>query len=279
MFIWPDPMQIFINRDGQQFGPFTLDQVNQGLAAGRLLPTDFAFFEGLAQWTPLNQIQGVIIPGALAPMAVVPVEEQPAAAQPEAQPVEESVADEEAVAAEAGPLAEGSAKKKKILMIAGAAVGVAALAFVLLYVWPGFLNEDEGDGAGAALTPSSDPGSNTPPAPPDDGASTDVSLPDISGMEPVSYFGDIKPILEAKCVSCHGKETTKAKLDLSDEQGLAAGADGEPIYVAGKPEESEFVLRIMDVDDPMPPDDEEPLTDDEKKKIVAWISQGAPTDK
>ncbi|MBL68480.1 MAG: hypothetical protein CMO74_08540 [Verrucomicrobiales bacterium] len=271
-------MQIFINRDGQQFGPFTLDQVNQGLATGQLLPTDFAFFEGLAQWTPLNQIQGVIIPGALAPMAV-PVEEQPAAAQPEAQPDEEPVADGETVAAEAESLAEGTAKKKKILMIAGIAIGVTALAFVLLYVWPGFLKGDGGDGAGAALTPSSYPSSNTPPPPPDDGGSTDVSLPDISGMESVSYFGDIKPILEAKCVSCHGKETTKAKLDLSDEQGLAAGADGEPVYVAGKPEESEFVLRIMDVDDPMPPDDEEPLTDDEKKKIVAWISQGAPTDK
>jgi len=39
-------MQIYINRDGQQFGPFTIEQVNEGLAAGQLLPTDFAFFEG-----------------------------------------------------------------------------------------------------------------------------------------------------------------------------------------------------------------------------------------
>ena len=54
-------MQIYINRDGQQFGPFTIEQVNEGLAAGQLLPTDFAFFEGLPQWTPLNQIQGVVI--------------------------------------------------------------------------------------------------------------------------------------------------------------------------------------------------------------------------
>ena len=65
-------MQIYIYRDGQQFGPFTLDQINQGLAAGQLLPNDFAFYEGLPQWIPLSQIQGVVVPGAGAEASSAP---------------------------------------------------------------------------------------------------------------------------------------------------------------------------------------------------------------
>ena len=69
-------MQIYINRDGQQFGPFTLDQVNQGLAAGQLFPNDFAYYEGLQQWTPLTQIQGVIVPGASPVAAPAPIQSE-----------------------------------------------------------------------------------------------------------------------------------------------------------------------------------------------------------
>lgn len=251
-------MQILINRDGQQFGPFTLDQVNQALAAGQLLPTDIAYFEGLQQWTPLTQIQGVVIPGAAPMVAPVPVQPEVAAVEPvmSGAPIVE-VAD--AVAA----------KKKKIIMISGISTGIIAVTCVLLFVWPGFLKSPE--------VPKVEIIKPNPvvPGPPD---GSGLQLPDVSDLGPVGYFADIKPILDAKCVSCHGTEKKKGDLDMSNEQGLAAGADGNPVYVANKPGESLIVELIYHPDDPMPPEDKEQLTEDEKKKIVAWIAQGAKFD-
>ncbi|MFO0041626.1 MAG: DUF4339 domain-containing protein, partial [Pseudomonadota bacterium] len=52
-------MQIHINRDGQNFGPYTLDEARQYLASGNLIETDLAWFEGAANWMPLSQVPGV----------------------------------------------------------------------------------------------------------------------------------------------------------------------------------------------------------------------------
>ena len=57
-------MDIYINRDGQQGGPYSLDKINECLAEGSMQPTNLAFHEGLTDWIPLNQVAGVIIPGA-----------------------------------------------------------------------------------------------------------------------------------------------------------------------------------------------------------------------
>ena len=52
-------MMIHISREGQQFGPYSLDEVNTYLADGSLLPTDMAWFEGAAEWMAITQIPGV----------------------------------------------------------------------------------------------------------------------------------------------------------------------------------------------------------------------------
>ncbi|SVC99955.1 uncharacterized protein METZ01_LOCUS352809, partial [marine metagenome] len=68
MVEWTLPaMQIHVNKDGQQIGPYDLEQVNQYLEQGSLLPTDPAWHEGLDGWVPLNQVEGVVVPGASAP--------------------------------------------------------------------------------------------------------------------------------------------------------------------------------------------------------------------
>ncbi len=40
-----------VHRDGQDYGPFTPEQLQEGLAAGNLLPTDFCRREDQAEWT------------------------------------------------------------------------------------------------------------------------------------------------------------------------------------------------------------------------------------
>ena len=52
-----------VSKDGQQLGPWTAKQVNSQLAGGMLEPTDLGWAEGFAEWVPLNQIDGLVMPG------------------------------------------------------------------------------------------------------------------------------------------------------------------------------------------------------------------------
>jgi hypothetical protein len=50
-------MEVFIQRDGQQFGPYTVDEVNDFLESGELLPDDLAWYEGAVEWLPLVALE------------------------------------------------------------------------------------------------------------------------------------------------------------------------------------------------------------------------------
>ena len=52
-------VMIHVMRDGQQFGPYTLEDLNSYLAQGTLLPTDQAWWEGAPAWVPMDQVPGV----------------------------------------------------------------------------------------------------------------------------------------------------------------------------------------------------------------------------
>ncbi|MEY3828322.1 MAG: hypothetical protein RL636_23 [Verrucomicrobiota bacterium] len=70
-------MQIHVARPPNQLGVFTLEEVAAGLQSGRFLPTDQAWRDGMAAWTPLNQweeFRGVAaaVPASPADVAVAP---------------------------------------------------------------------------------------------------------------------------------------------------------------------------------------------------------------
>ena len=46
-------MEIFIHRDGEQYGPYSEDDVRSHLADGALLASDLAWHEGAVEWKPL----------------------------------------------------------------------------------------------------------------------------------------------------------------------------------------------------------------------------------
>ena len=52
-------MQIFIQHQGQQCGPFAVDQVRAGLANGIYQPSELAWYEGAAGWLPLSTVPGI----------------------------------------------------------------------------------------------------------------------------------------------------------------------------------------------------------------------------
>jgi hypothetical protein len=79
-------MQIYIGKNGQQLGPFSLEEVNRKLADGTFAGTDLAWYEGAAGWAPLSGVAGVVIPQAPAsispPIPVSTPAPTPAPVQP-----------------------------------------------------------------------------------------------------------------------------------------------------------------------------------------------------
>ena len=109
-------------------------------------------------------------------------------------------------------------------------------------------------------------------------AATAVSA-DAPGSEseaPIDYARQIKPVLSARCYSCHGpdrrKQENELRLDIRREAVKEA-------IVPGKSDASPLVARIIthDRDEQMPPHDsgKPRLTPAEVKLIRAWIKQGA----
>src|SRR5262245_50958661 len=79
------PMQIYLSKPaGQREGPFTVEQINQHLAAKKYKDTDYwAWYDGLSEWVPLHAVPGVYGPGRPAPTRPAEVKKP---AIPQAQP-------------------------------------------------------------------------------------------------------------------------------------------------------------------------------------------------
>ena len=50
-------MEFFIHRDGVDYGPYSADEVKNQLAAGTILLSDYAWFEGEADWAPVSSLE------------------------------------------------------------------------------------------------------------------------------------------------------------------------------------------------------------------------------
>ncbi|RLT15208.1 MAG: DUF1553 domain-containing protein [Planctomycetota bacterium] len=91
----------------------------------------------------------------------------------------------------------------------------------------------------------------------------------------LSFEKDIKPILRAHCLDCHGGvEGKKGNLDLRLVRTMTSGGKQGPAINRGHADESLLVARIEDGE--MPPKGAG-VTPSELVKIKAWISAGAKT--
>lgn len=99
----------------------------------------------------------------------------------------------------------------------------------------------------------------------------------FSAEKQVDFNVDVKPILNKKCISCHGGVKQQGGFSvLFREEALAATKSGKPAIIPGHPEESEFIKRLKS-DDPeerMPY--KHPALDASEIDILsAWVKQGA----
>jgi magnesium-transporting ATPase (P-type) len=68
---WSSAMNYTISRDGQEFGPYSLADLQQYVASGNIALTDMARSEGMTDYLPVSQILGTIpVPEALPPVTV-----------------------------------------------------------------------------------------------------------------------------------------------------------------------------------------------------------------
>ncbi|MDP7010924.1 MAG: GYF domain-containing protein [Verrucomicrobiota bacterium] len=112
-------MQVHVDRSGARYGPYNLEEVNDYLASGILLPTDLAWQDGMTGWKPIGQIPGVVMPGG----AVTSSPLSPSGAESQGVPIVKEVK-----------------SKKKALISIGAGAGLLAL---LAGIWISFIREDE----------------------------------------------------------------------------------------------------------------------------------------
>jgi formylglycine-generating enzyme required for sulfatase activity/mono/diheme cytochrome c family protein len=99
----------------------------------------------------------------------------------------------------------------------------------------------------------------------------------IQGQDAVDFSKQVKPILEANCLSCHNPENVKGELLMDTRENVIIGGEYGPALEPGKPDESSlYTLTILDPDDEdiMPPKGD-PLTKTQTDILKTWIEQGA----
>ena len=95
------------------------------------------------------------------------------------------------------------------------------------------------------------------------------------------YTALVQPILNERCVSCHGDRTTRGGLRLDTPEAVLEGGDAGPAVVAGRSEESELIYRAwlpLGAEEHMPPEGRPQLTIAEAEIIRWWIDAGASLD-
>ena len=58
-------MLYHISRNGQNYGPYTLEDLNRYVASGNVLLTDLAKSDDRPDWVPVSQVLGVATPPVL----------------------------------------------------------------------------------------------------------------------------------------------------------------------------------------------------------------------
>lgn len=108
--------------------------------------------------------------------------------------------------------------------------------------------------------------------------SPSTNLPAHSLKIPV-FSGVIAPVLQSRCVTCHGPDKSKDDLRLDSYAQLLAGGDDGSILDSNAPAQSLLLHRIhlpLHDNHHMPPDGKRQLTRSQIALLNWWVEAGAP---
>ena len=104
-----------------------------------------------------------------------------------------------------------------------------------------------------------------------------LAAPLTRAADPVDFKRQVRPILEAYCLKCHGAEKPKGDLSLVTRAAALKGGEDGPSIVPGDPAKSPLYTTTTlppDHDDVMPPKGEK-LSKAQQDTLKTWIEQGA----
>ena len=119
------------------------------------------------------------------------------------------------------------------------------------------------------------PSSENTPLPTADVTATATVAPiptETVGAAAVSFAKDVLPILESRCVKCHGGEKTEKGLNMTSYEHLIAGSEKGPVLVAGDAANSKL---IQLVEQGKMPKRAPKLPPDQLQILINWVAAGA----
>ena len=127
--------------------------------------------------------------------------------------------------------------------------------------------------APATEAPTQAPPSTDTAAPTEPPAATEApaTQPPAEGAT-VSFANDIMPIIESRCVNCHGGNRTEEGLNLTTHANILSGSDNGPVVTPGDAANS--LLVEMVATQKMPKRGPK-LTPPQIQLITDWVNQGA----
>ena len=99
-----------------------------------------------------------------------------------------------------------------------------------------------------------------------------------SASDPLVFNHVVLPILEGKCINCHGTTRAKGKLRMDSFEALVQGGSKGPSLIPGNVNGSLMLERIhlpLSDEEHMPPKDKEQLTADELDFLEWWVASAA----
>lgn len=97
--------------------------------------------------------------------------------------------------------------------------------------------------------------------------------------DPVIFEHVVQPILDERCVYCHGADKQEGSLRLDSYAALLSPAENGPSLVSGDVDNSALIQRLLlplHDDKHMPPTDKPQATAEEIALLTWWVDQGAP---
>lgn len=95
--------------------------------------------------------------------------------------------------------------------------------------------------------------------------------------DPVSYYRQVKPLLNQTCAGCHKPEKSKGDLDLTVVSLILKGGKHGAAITPGDAVKSKLI-EMVSGDDPDMPKDADPLSAGQVSLLTRWVQQGAKDD-
>ena len=90
------------------------------------------------------------------------------------------------------------------------------------------------------------------------------------------FLNRVKPLLDSRCVTCHGAEKQKGGLRLDSRAAAMQGGESGPAVVPGKPGESLLLDAVLHSKKELKMPPKEKLTAADVEVLKRWIRDGAP---